>query len=88
MKFKLLNKPALVVAIFVSLLHAIWAGLVALGVGQSFMDWIFPLHFVDSLYSVVGFDLLSAVLLVAVSFVGSYIGTLLFMAIWKGIKMK
>ncbi len=51
-KMKCCNKPALVVGIYAALLHAIWALLVAIGVGQAYLDWIFPLHFINNLFTI------------------------------------
>jgi hypothetical protein len=87
-EMKLYTRIALVVATFIATLHALWAIVVALGVGQTFLDWIFPLHFIDSIYTVMSFNLVTALMLVVMSFIGSYIATLLFLWIWKMIKVK
>lgn len=81
--FKKYGKPALVVAIFVAFLHALWAVLVAIGVGQTYLDWIFPMHFIGNVYTVIDFSIVTAALLVVLSFVGSYIAALAFALIWK-----
>lgn len=88
MKYKICNKPALVVSLFVAGLHALWAILVVLGIGQTVMDWIFPLHFIDSMYTVTGFNFINAILLVITAFVGGYIATSLFVWLWKAVKIK
>jgi len=82
------NKPALVVGLFVAIMHALWAFLVAIGVGQTYLDWIFPLHFINNAYTVLTFNLFSALLLIVVAFVSSYVATLLFVWLWKKIKVK
>ncbi|MEK6827494.1 MAG: hypothetical protein AABX99_03355 [Nanoarchaeota archaeon] len=82
------NKPALVVGLFVATMHAIWALSVALGVGQMYLNWIFPLHFLNNLYIVSAFNLFTALVLVLVAFVVSYISTLLFVWLWKVVKVK
>jgi hypothetical protein len=82
------NKPALVVGLFVAILHALWALIVAVGMGQAKLDWIFLLHFIDNSYTVIPFNLLNAVLLIGLSFVGSYLATLLFVVLWKHVKVK
>ncbi|MCX6746697.1 MAG: hypothetical protein NTU63_01015 [Candidatus Pacearchaeota archaeon] len=82
------NKIAVVVGLFTAIMHAMWALLVALGLGQTFMDWILPLHFIDSLYSVMPFSFLTALFLIVVAFVSGYLATLLFIALWKAMKIK
>lgn len=82
------NKIALVVGLFVAAMHALWAIVVALGVGQIYLDWIFPLHFIDNLYTVMSFSILNALMLVVMAFVGSYAATWLFVSLWNMIKMK
>lgn len=82
------NKIAIAVGLFFAALHALWAGLVALGVGQTVMDWIFPMHFIDSLYTVLTFNFVNALLLVAMAFVGGYLATVLFLVIFKWMKIK
>ncbi len=82
------NKIALVVGLYVAILHALWAGLVALGVAQSFLDLIFPMHFIANFYSVLDFSLLNAVVLATLAFIGGYIATLLFVTLWKLVKVK
>lgn len=82
------SKPALVVGLYVAILHALWAGLVALGVGQAVLNWILPLHFIDSMYTVITFNLLNAALLIVFAFIGGYVATWLFMLLWKAIKVK
>ncbi len=82
------HKPALVVGLFVAAMHAIWALAVAVGIGQTFLNWIYPLHFLNSLYSVMGFDILTALMLVVVAFISSYVSTWLFVWLWNVVKMK
>ncbi len=82
------HKPAFVVGLFVAAMHAIWALAVALGIGQTFLDWIYPLHFLNSLYSVMDFNVLTAAVLVVVAFVSSYVSTWLFVLLWNTVKIK
>ncbi len=82
------HKIAAAVGLFIASLHALWAIVVALGLGQTFMDWIFPLHLIDNLYTVMAFNFWTAVLLIVVTFVAGYVATLLFMCFWKLMKIK
>jgi len=82
------GKPALVVAIFIAVIHALWALLVAIGVGETYLNWIFPLHFLNNVYSVSDFNIMTAIILVIIAFVFSYIAALLFAIIWKMVVKK
>jgi hypothetical protein len=82
------NKPALVIGLFAAAMHIIWVLSVALGVGKTYLDWIFPLHLIANPYTVLPFNLGSALLLPVLAFVGSYLATLLFVWLWKKIKVK
>lgn len=82
------NRIALTVGIFIGVLHLIWAILVVLGIGQTILDWIFPLHFISNMYTVIGFSFLGALMLVILSFIGGYVSTLLFIAIWNTVRGK
>jgi hypothetical protein len=82
------NKIALAVGLFAAALHAIWALAVAVGVGQMYLDWILPLHFISNLYVVMGFDMLNAVFLVIMAFLGGYVASLLFIWLLKIMKVR
>ena len=81
------NKPAIAIATFIGLMHALWAALVAIGGAQWLLDWVFPLHFIASIYNVISFNILTALLLVIMSFIGTYVAVMLFGLVWK-IMMK
>lgn len=82
------NKIALAVGLFAASLHAIWALAVAIGVGQMYLDWILPLHFISNLYVVMGFNLLNALFLVIMAFLGGYVAALLFIWFLKVMKIR
>ncbi len=82
------HKIAMAVGLFFAALHALWAGIVALGVGQVVLDWVLPLHFIDELYTVLAFNFVNALLLIVMAFVGGYLAAALFLAIWKWMKIK
>ena len=79
------NLAGLTTGIFAAALHALWAVLVLLGVGQTYLDWIFPLHFVGNVYSVMSFSLGTAAILVVLAFVGGYVLGWLFTALWNAL---
>ncbi len=80
--FKKFNRPAVAIATFIAGMHALWALMVAIGVGQAYLDWIFPLHFIGTTFSVMSFSLLTALLLIIVAFIATYLAVLLFGVVW------
>ncbi len=82
------HKPALVVGLFFAAIHAIWALCVLLGIGQMYLDWIFPLHLIANPFTVMSFNFLSALLLVVVAFICGYATTWLFVWLWNIVKTK
>lgn len=84
------NKTGLVLGIFIALMHAIWAVLVAvIPVSlQKFIDWAFLLHSLKPIYEITSFVLLNAVLLVVVTFVCGYVMGWIFAAVWNKLVKK
>lgn len=80
------NKPALVIGLYVAVLHIIWAIAVALGIGQASLDWVLPLHFVSNTFTLIDFSFINAVILAIVGFIGGYVGTWVFVWIWNAMK--
>ena len=77
------NKLGLVVGSFFGLWHLVWSTLVALGLAQQLIDWVFRLHFIQPPYAVTPFKLSVAVaLLVITSTLGYMIGWIL-ATIWN-----
>lgn len=79
------NKLGLTVGLFAAILHAVWAILVGAGVAQTYLNWIFPMHFIGNIFEVVNFSLLTAVLLVILAFVGGYICGWILGALWNWV---
>jgi len=69
------NKIGLMVGAFLAIAHAVWALIVAVipGALQSFLDWVFNIHFLEPVWVLTTFDLLNAIFLVALTFVCGYI---------------
>jgi len=67
------NQMGLATGGFVAGIHFLWSLLVALGVAQVLLDWIFSLHFVNNPYRVHPFDLVTCVTLLIVTFIVGYL---------------
>ena len=67
------NQLGITVGIFAALLHLLWAILVAAGIAQTSLDWIFPMHFINSIYTVAPFNFTNTIILVVLGLVGGYI---------------
>lgn len=68
---------------FLGLVHAGWALLVATGLAQGLLDWIFGLHFLRNPYMVYPFELGTAVMLVIVTSVVGYVGGWVLGSLWN-----
>lgn len=78
-------KLGFTVGIFAALMHAIWALTVFAGVAQGVLDWVFPMHFLNNVYSVIGFNFLVAIALTVMAFIGGFVMGWLFGFIWNYI---
>ena len=79
------NKLGLTVGIFVAILHAVWAILVGAGIAQTYLNWIFPMHFIGNVFQVANFSLMAAVLLIILAFIGGYICGWILGGGWKWV---
>lgn len=82
------NKTALNFGIFIALMHLGWSALVAIGLAQKLMDWVYNLHFLNNPFNVMSFDLATAAMLTIVTFVVGYIGGFVFAFIWNQLISK
>jgi len=83
------NKTGLSLGIFIALIHALWAVLVAIGVAESMLDWVFPMHFIGNVFSINAFSIVNALILIVCGFVGGYVMGWVFALIWNWVaKMK
>lgn len=67
------HKLGLAVGSILALYHLVWAILVALGIAQWLLNWVFKLHFIQPPYTVNAFILSYAILLVITSSVLGYV---------------
>ncbi|MDO8499828.1 MAG: hypothetical protein Q7S66_04165 [bacterium] len=72
------HKTGLALGAFVGLVHLIWSLLVAVGLAQPLVDFIFRLHFIQPLYTIQPFQFWMALgLVVLTSIIGYVIGFVL-----------
>lgn len=76
-------RTALVIGVLMGVFHAAWAGLVAAGLAQPLLDFIFRLHFIDPPYHVTAFALPTAALLVGVTFGLGILGGAVLAIVWN-----
>ncbi|HJT41964.1 MAG TPA: hypothetical protein VJ750_00530 [Rhizomicrobium sp.] len=57
-----------VFGLFLAFFHAAWAGLVAAGLAQKLMDFIFWAHFIAPPYQIQPFEITRAAILVGITF--------------------
>ncbi len=84
------NQVGLIVGIFFAVVHAAWALIIAIipGTLQSFLNWMFELHFLEPIWTITAFNLVNALLLVVMTFVCGYIFGWVFAAIWNQLSKK
>ena len=63
--------------------HLFWAALVAFGLAQRVIDFIFWLHFIKPIYVLSPFNFGTAITLVAVTFVIGYAMGLVLACVWN-----
>ncbi len=77
------HKTGLAMGMFLALGHAAWSLLVAMGLAQSFINFIFGLHFIQPPYTIMPFKLWTAVGLVVVTGVVGYVFGWVFAKVWN-----
>ncbi|MEK7111733.1 MAG: hypothetical protein AAB875_00235 [Patescibacteria group bacterium] len=80
------SKAALIFGTFMALMHAFWSLLVFLGLAQPYLNFISGLHFLNNPYKVLPFNLSTALMLVAVTFVIGYLVGAVFAKIWNKLR--
>lgn len=79
------NKVALTLALLAGGGHLGWSILVALGLAQGLLDFIFSLHMIANPYQVTGFDIMKAGTLVVITFAVGYVVGYIFAHVWNKI---
>lgn len=77
------KKTALTLGVFFAGVHVFWSALVASGVAQAVLDFIFWLHMIRAVYLVDTFNIVASLSLILMTFVvGSAVG-FVFAKIWN-----
>jgi hypothetical protein len=79
------NKAALAVGALFGAWHLAWSLLVALGVAQPLIDFLFWIHFIKPVYVIEPFEIGRAVILIAVTVAIGYVIGLFFAILWNRI---
>lgn len=67
------QKVAMITGLLVGGMHLVWALIVASGLAQPLLDFIYGLHFLNNPFTVNPFDLMNAIILVLFTTVVGYI---------------
>lgn len=77
------QKTGLALGSLAALMHVVWSLLVALGLTQGWMDWVFSLHFLNNPYTVAPFDVVTALMLVVLAGIMGFVVGWVFATIWN-----
>jgi len=69
------NNLGLIVGIFLAVVHAIWALIIAVipSTFQEFLDWLLDIHFLEPVWKITKFSFLNAIYLIIITFIFGYI---------------
>lgn len=67
------HKTGLTFGFLVSSCHLFWSLLVALGVAQVLLEFVLSIHMLEMPITVMSFDLVKAIGLIVVTFIGGYV---------------
>jgi MFS superfamily sulfate permease-like transporter len=73
----------LVLGAVIGLWHLSWSVLVAFGLAQPFIDFIFWMHFIKPVYVIQAFDPITAAILVVVTAVMGFVIGAIFGVLWN-----
>jgi hypothetical protein len=79
------NKTGLVLGVFFAIVHLVWALFIAIipSLMQNFIDWIMGLHFLGIAITVLPFSILSAAMLVIMTFIVGFVFGWVFAFAWN-----
>jgi hypothetical protein len=76
-------KTGLVFGVFIALMHAGWSAIVAVGLAQKLVDFIFWAHFISPPFHIEAFDPARAAILIGVTFGVGLIAGIVAALIWN-----
>ena len=79
-------KTGLTLGLFLAVVHAVWAVLVALGAAQGLLDRVTGMHMLDNPYIVLDFSLGAAIGLLVLTFVIGYVLGWVLAALWNSLR--
>jgi hypothetical protein len=77
------NKTGLILGAFLGFWHFAWSLLVATGVAQTILDFIYYLHFLNNPFQVSVFDIRTAALLIVITSAVGYVFGWLLAFLWN-----
>ena len=79
------NQLGLTIGCLFAVIHAVWALIIAImpATMQTFLDWIFELHFLKPVWIITSFNILNALFLIIVTFIFGWIFGWIFAALWN-----
>lgn len=82
------NRVGLAFGSFIALFHFVWAMIVALGLAQAVLNFIYSIHFLNNPFLIQEFNLAKALVLVCFTFVMGYIGGYVLSLVWNKMVAK
>jgi len=77
------NTGGLILGLFLGGFHLLWSLMVALGWAQSILNWIYSMHFLNNPFTVAPFNVVTALMLVAFTFVVGYVMGFVLTLLWE-----
>ncbi len=77
------NKTGLVFGSFLGLFHLVWGLLIAFGLAQVLLDFVYDLHSLNNPFVVMPFDLVRTIGLVIFTFIVGYVFGYVIAVIWN-----
>jgi len=82
------NKAGLVFGLLLGVMHLAWSILVAIGVSQAILDWIYKIHFLNNPFIVAPFNIGTAVILVVFTSIVGFVLGWFFGLLWNVLYKK
>ena len=79
---------ALTVGLFAAIMHMLWSLVVALGAGQGWLGWMLSLHFLSVSVTITAFNAVTAIMLVAFTFVMGAVAGWIFATVFNWVGKK